>query len=704
MPEPPKDTAPEVKSAIPEGHYPRPPNFSSCSPAMLCEHAYVVSDNLPIAADPPADAEYDRESRDQHRMACLLRDMFLVTVPDNNLWVQDESGAWNLYERGDTDTVEYLLKRAYLIIGNVAKVGVGHLMSNPVDGLVGDTEAEIRFRYHALAILAHLTQSLSGPHLRNLSYRLRALNDPGWFSHIRRIPALDMDDYQKTPLLPLMAGGCLNLETGCPLDVDAYAREYRSGRDRAAVTHKPELLDADDADDDGLRLARLLLAEHYPPELITFIAYLYAYPAADGFGMLKGPPASGKTTLFRWLAAATGSAAVIDNTEPVSSTQFTPIEDLLASCHVVAIDETDEDKGLGIARGVMNRLTAATLTTNAKFGAMRKGVRRLGAPVLLGNDWPGLDSTVEGLDRRIVFAWDKPMPKLAAGAYQVLRDSRSAQEYLLAVIAQRAFELRALGVESALTAIRPQEVVMAKGRFMDIRRPALLQHLESCLSPSAEGHVTAARMKKLVSDFGERVSTREVSRHLTLLGASKASPRLGDPPKVTRVWSGVEESTDDEEDDGSPPAAGAAGGDSATSPTSTAPTQPRLSAAISERLDAIMKTTLPDGRPRIPTAADSDAALAFLSIMDVGPDDILTPWHVDQLGGVDRIVRGIEDNAADVPIGEWVDWRAALQDAAVLVEQDAQNRKTARAALQASVLTRLKLAFTQPPLKLEGEE
>ena len=113
-----------------------------------------------------------------------------------------------------------------------------------------------------------------------------------------------------------------------------------------------------------------------------------------------------------------------------------------------------------------------------------------------------------------------------------------------------------------MQAISPQQVVMAKGRFMEIRRPALLQHLESCLSPSADGHVTAARMKKLVRDFGERVSTRELGRCLELLGASKSSPRLGNPPKVTRVWSGVEESVDDDEDDRSPPEAGAAAGDS----------------------------------------------------------------------------------------------------------------------------------------------
>ena len=394
-----------AESEIPEGNYPRPPDFSSCSPLALCEHAYVVAANLPIGANPLEDAEYDRESRDQHRMACLLRDLFLVTVPDNNLWVQDEAGAWNLYERGDTETVEYLIKRAYLLIGEMARQGVAHLISQPTnaDQMIGMTEMEIRLRFHALGVLSHLSQSISGPHLRNLSFRLGALTDSGWFGHIQRIPTRDIDDYQKVPLLPLAAGGCLNLETGNTLDVDAYAREHRSGRKVAAVQYKPEILHQDDDADDGLRLAKKLLAEHYPPEMLTFIAYLYAYPARDGIGMVKGPPGTGKTTLYRWLAAATGSAAVIDNTEPVSSGQFTPIEDLLASCHIVAIDETDADKGKGITRGVMNRLTAQTLTLNAKYGAMRENVRRLGVPVLIGNDWPGLDSTTHGLERRIAF-------------------------------------------------------------------------------------------------------------------------------------------------------------------------------------------------------------------------------------------------------------------------------------------------------------
>ena len=537
-------------NAIAEGHYPRPPDFSSCSPIALCEHAYVVADNLPIGANPQADAEHDRESRDQHRIACLLRQLFVVTVPDNSVWVQDEAGAWNLYERGDTATIEYLLKRAYLLIGDQAKAGVGHLMSKPEDAdqFVGHTEAELRFRFHALGILSNLNQSISGLHLRNLSSRLEALADKDWFGHIQRIPAQDMDDYQKAPLLPLTAGGCLNLETGTTLVVDAYARQYRSGREVAAVRYRPEMLHEDDGDDAGLRLAKRLLAEHYPQELLTFVAYVFAYPARDGIGMVKGPPGTGKTTLFRWLAAATGSAAVIDNTEPVSSGQFTPIEDLLASCHIVAIDETDEDKGKGIARGVMNRLTAQTLTLNAKYGAMRKNVRRLGVPVLIGNDWPALDSTTRGLDRRIAFAWDKPMPQLAAGVYEVLVGSNSAREYLLAFIAQRAFELRAFGIEAALKAIRPHQVVMAKRRFMDSRRPALLQHLESYITPSAQGYVLTTRMKKIVGDFGERVSNQEVSRHLRMLGASRGWRRVPAGGPSVRVWDGVREKDDDDQD------------------------------------------------------------------------------------------------------------------------------------------------------------
>ena len=130
------------------------------------------------------------------------------------------------------------------------------------------------------------------------------------------------------------------------------------------------------------------------------------------------------------------------------------------------------------------------------------------------------------------------MPKLTAGAYQVLIQSSSANEYLLAFIAQRAFELRAVGLDAALREISPLQVVMAKGRFMDVRRPALLQHLESYLAPG-DGYVPAARMKAIVGEFGERVSNRELSRYLEMLGASRVGMRI-DGQKA-RVWSGVQE-------------------------------------------------------------------------------------------------------------------------------------------------------------------
>ena len=145
------------------------------------------------------------------------------------------------------------------------------------------------------------------------------------------------------------------------------------------------------------------------------------------------------------------------------------------------------------------------------------------------------------------------------------------------------------------------------------------------------------------------------------------------------------------------------GGDSGSAPTEpTAPgfagptsTEP-LSAAISTRRDALMATKTPDGRTRMVSAAESKAASALGELLDVGPDDILTPWHVSQLEDVDRLVRGIEATAAAFPVGEWADWRSVLHEAAVMISEDAQQRKPAPAALQGRVENLW--AYLQPKL------
>ena len=143
--------------------------------------------------------------------------------------------------------------------------------------------------------------------------------------------------------------------------------------------------------------------------------------------------------------------------------------------------------------------------------------------------------------------------------------------------------------------------------------------------------------------------------------------------------------------DGGASATGDVGGDSGPAPSTTSQPQPvhPLSVAIRTRRDALMATKTPDGR--MVSAAESKAATALDMLLDVGPDDILTPWHVSQLEDADRLVLGIEATAVAFPIGEWADWRSVLHEAAVMIEEDAQQRKPDPAALQGRVSGRLAL-------------
>ena len=198
---------------------------------------------------------------------------------------------------------------------------------------------------------------------------------------------------------------------------------------------------------------------------------------------------------------------------------------------------------------------------------------------------------------------------------------------------------------------------------------------------------------------GELVKREWYKKRMTV---DKRQQTLWFPPQRSDLAEDQSDAMDDH-DGGDPPAGGAAGGDSGSAqpqpPVTPLSTVTPLSVAIRTRRDALMATKTPDGRRRMVSAAESKAATALDMLLDVGPDDILTPWHVSQLEDADRLVLGIEATAVAFPIGEWADWRSVLHEAAVMIEEDAQQRKPAPAALQGRVSGRL--ALTQPKMALE---
>ena len=114
------------------------------------------------------------------------------------------------------------------------------------------------------------------------------------------------------------------------------------------------------------------------------------------------------------------------------------------------------------------------------------------------------------------------------------------------------------------------------------------------------------------------------------------------PPKVTRVWAGVEESADDEEDDGAPPKAGAAGGDSATGPTSTEPTQAPLPAAISTRLDALKAGVMYE-----PQHFAMAGALRGIAAALAANPALMPPQVVAFYGGADGVIEAATATAVN---------------------------------------------------------
>ena len=501
----------------------------------------------------------DRESRDLQRVACLNSSDIIVTHSPDSVRLMHRSGGWVEHDGDNISQVEVLLFRAYDAIETQITAGdsgllmgqdlVEHYTGYIPEGrdpefyksIVNDVQSRAMLR------VDQLRKTVTRRHLSALAARVPVYaQDHRSYPSLTRLPATEFDQVKRWPVIALAEGGAIDLRAEATtggkngmLDPTMYGLLHRTHHDRGAIPHDPEVFKRQDPD---LELPRRLLEYHYPAEFVQLAAYLLAYPSDDIISILIGESGTGKTTFWQWVGWATGSAEVSDVSLLTSRSQFTPLEAALARSHVVVLDEGDASKSAPIPFGQLNKATAERFDVNVKYGAYHPGVPRLGALVLVGNDWPSFDSTTPGLARRIAWAWDEPLPaKIDKEVYETLAKSSVAHQYMLAVLVSRARDLRTMGVEAARQSLVTERVMEAHQRMMDATTSPLKQALDDLIERGGPSdYVPSKRVREIIqeADIG-KVGSQELKRVMAMYGAVSKTQRADGG--VERVWSGVRE-------------------------------------------------------------------------------------------------------------------------------------------------------------------
>ena len=291
------------------------------------------------------------------------------------------------------------------------------------------------------AALAMFTGSFSTPaqHIRTLAAGLGIAMPPGadalsWPNIHRR---------RNRPLLP-QPRGAIDLRTGKHID----APEVRSLNAVSPGFTAPEIAPGIlAAESPTLDIVRRIANKHYGPEILRRLTCYLCYTSKDIDTLVASTSNWGKDLLVSWFGAAMGGECGSDllvAKQAMSShgQQFGFTKEPLTRNLLVGLNSIDR-------AGTLDESSLDTLTDELPvFGA--KGVQprkhlRIGQPLLLGADWPQVDTDGQGVRERlrwVVKIVDKD--QLTSDDHELLL-SPEATAWLLAELVRLAKELLSTG-------------------------------------------------------------------------------------------------------------------------------------------------------------------------------------------------------------------------------------------------------------------
>ena len=406
---------------------------------------YAQEQNLPIYLRPtPA------EDTDMARILQYMKD-HIVIVNNKDVYIRTMQGAWDKIE----------VERANGFLDNILEIVRKKAVDESEKHEYGGTEYKIR--------LARSFRSTNN-HIKAITGRLLSLaarSDHG-------ITAIKLNDFNNrivhNPTLPLQYGA-IDLTSGAILTPDEYAPYHALDTEFWATDYEPEILNKKSP---GCQVAKHLIETHYGIELISRIAY-HLVTSNKSVDIINIPESSaGKTALAEWLKLTIGNVGIDSRSRSLTAkgdayTQATaPLTEHLIYFYD-EVDKLDSD----IQAGILNEMTSEGLTITKKYQNPTP-LSRIGVGVLMGADWPPIDTTAQGLDTRITYVYYKNLPVMPDSSKKLLQSDPDTHKYLLARIVELCIKW-ANGPETEWK--NSPEASKARERFFKERTPEAKQIL-----------------------------------------------------------------------------------------------------------------------------------------------------------------------------------------------------------------------------------
>ena len=413
---------------------------------------YAQEQQLPIYLRP-----YPSEDTDIARLLQYYKNNFLI-VSNKDIYILTTQGSW--------DKIEVERANGFLdnIIHNARELALTEAEEHPFGGI----EYKIRLSKSFKSTNSHI-KALTGRLLK-----LASITDTG----IDSIKTQDFNNRIKhNPTLPLQYGA-IDLTDGKVLTPLEYASYHALATEYWAAEYNPDILTKDSED---CRIAKHLIEEHYGKELISRLAYhlIYQNKSVD---IINIPTSSaGKTALVEWLKLALGNVGLDSRSRSLlpKGDAYTQATAPLTEHLLYFFDEVDklpED----ISPGTINEMTSEELTISKKFQNPTY-LARTGTPIMIGADWPPIDTTAQGLDTRITYVYYNEIPPMPEATKKILQHSTDAHEYLLAYIIKECINWH----NNPHGWIESPAAKIARERFFKERTPEAKQILMDTYSASS---------------------------------------------------------------------------------------------------------------------------------------------------------------------------------------------------------------------------
>ena len=433
---------------------------------------YAQEQNLPAHLRPtPA------EDTDMARILEYMKDHIII-VNNKDVYIRTLQGSW--------DMIEVERANGFLdnILNNVRKQALDAAEAHEYGG----TEYKIRLARSFRATNNHI-KAITG---RLLS--LAARTDHG-------ITTIKLKDFNNrilhNPTLPLQYGA-IDLTSGIILTPEEYAPYHTLETQFWATDYNPEILNKKSI---GCEAARYLIEDHYGIELISRIAY-HLVISSKSVDIINIPESSaGKTALAEWLKLSIGNVGFDSRSRSLTTKGDTysqataPLTEYLLY-FFDEVDKMSED----IPAGVLNEMTSEDLTITKKYQNPTP-LPRTGTGILMGADWPPIDTTAQGLDTRITYVYYKDMQPMSDAIKRLLQSDADTHQYLLARIVQLCIQW----ANSPTGWKNSPEADKAKERFFRERTPESKQILMDnyTFTGNETDHVPLDHIKDLLNGVTE---------------------------------------------------------------------------------------------------------------------------------------------------------------------------------------------------------